>query len=152
MPYSLTINWFFLRRYSVFSTDPTRDCPSSRCLLLESERALAVNLRHQQMELIRRPLPAMVNEWNLWASLLNGHLLECGGIVWCKYKKYPYWPGIIWEKTTKSSRTLYEILFFGTFSLGLWVNNRRRRLRSSLSFLQSHRSEMVGSIRRRGRI
>jgi PWWP domain len=49
--------------------------------------------------------------------------LECGSVVWCKYKKYPYWPGIIWEKISKSSRTLYEVLFFGTFSLGLYVGH-----------------------------
>ena len=44
---------------------------------------------------------------------------DCGSIVWCKYKKYPYWPGIIWEKMSKSTRTQYDILFFGTFSLGM---------------------------------
>jgi hypothetical protein len=46
-------------------------------------------------------------------------ILDCGNIVWCKYKKYPYWPGIIWEKINKPTRTLYDVLFFGTFSLGM---------------------------------
>ncbi|CAF3960627.1 unnamed protein product, partial [Rotaria sordida] len=32
-------------------------------------------------------------------------LYDCGNVVWCKYKKYPYWPGIIWEKTHKATRT-----------------------------------------------
>jgi hypothetical protein len=49
---------------------------------------------------------------------------ECGNIVWCKYKKYPYWPGIIWEKITKPTRTLYDILFFGTFSLGIAIDRK----------------------------
>ena len=52
-------------------------------------------------------------------SILNLSILECGSIVWCKYKKYPYWPGIIWEKMNKPTRTLYDVLFFGTFSLGM---------------------------------
>ncbi|UJR37672.1 hypothetical protein I4U23_030367 [Adineta vaga] len=49
---------------------------------------------------------------------------ECGSIVWCKYKKYPYWPGIIWEKTHKPTRTRYEVLFFGTFSLGVSIDRK----------------------------
>ncbi|CAF2533234.1 unnamed protein product [Rotaria sp. Silwood2] len=51
-------------------------------------------------------------------------LFECGTVVWCKYKKYPYWPGIIWEKAHKPTRTLYEVLFFGTFSLGLGIDRK----------------------------
>lgn len=51
--------------------------------------------------------------------ILIFYFSEGGSIVWCKYKKYPYWPGIIWEKITKSTRTQYDILFFGTFSLGM---------------------------------
>ncbi|CAF0831475.1 unnamed protein product [Adineta steineri] len=51
-------------------------------------------------------------------------LYDCGSVVWCKYKKYPYWPGIIWEKTNKPNRTLYEVLFFGTFSLGLAIDSK----------------------------
>ncbi|CAF1271704.1 unnamed protein product [Rotaria sordida] len=49
-------------------------------------------------------------------------LYECGSVIWCKYKKYPYWPGIIWEKTHKATRTLYDVLFFGTLSLGLDID------------------------------
>lgn len=49
---------------------------------------------------------------------------DCGSIVWCKYKKYPYWPGIIWDKISKSTRTLHDILFFGTFSLGLSIDSK----------------------------
>lgn len=54
----------------------------------------------------------------------NSSSLDCGTVVWCKYKKYPYWPGIIWEKVTKSSRTSYEVLFFGTFSIGLSIDQK----------------------------
>ncbi len=63
----------------------------------------------------------MVNEFlkKIFYLILNLNRLECGSVVWCKYKKYPYWPGIIWEKINKPTRILYEVLFFGTFSLGL---------------------------------
>ncbi|CAF3362245.1 unnamed protein product [Rotaria socialis] len=52
------------------------------------------------------------------------HIFDSGSVVWCKYKKYPYWPGIVWEKTNKANRTLYEVLFFGTFSLGLGIDQK----------------------------
>lgn len=52
---------------------------------------------------------------------LENFRLETGSVVWCKYKKHPYWPGIIWEKNNKSNRASFEVLFFGTFTLGSFV-------------------------------
>ncbi len=49
----------------------------------------------------------------------NWNILECGSLVWCKYQKHPYWPGIISKKIDRPNGTVYNVLFFGKYDYGL---------------------------------